>query len=198
MHSFTDSNNSGLTVMKKSLVLLALAACAVLGGPRSAEATVITFDATQVSGTTWMYAYEVDNTSATAIDEFTIFFDRNLFANLFAVPGPAGWDPFVAQPDFGLPADGFYDALAGFGFSLAAGTTLAGFSVQFDFLGLGTPGSQAFDIIGLDPFGTVESGRTQSRAVRVSEPGSLALLALGVLVLAGSLSQRRRRARGHA
>jgi hypothetical protein len=172
---------------KTAASLRALAACAILGVSTSTHAALITYDVAQETGNSWVYSYEVTNDGSEPIEEFTIWFDLDLYSNLSLVSTAGGWDPLVVQRDLALPHDGFFDALADIGAALAPGLSLGGFSVRFDFLGLGTPGSQAFDILSTDPFGVIESGVTRPRVVPVSEPMILVLwmlAALGVAVLA--------------
>jgi hypothetical protein len=165
--------------------LYALTACALLGAVPSAHATFITYDVLQESSNSWVYSYEVTNDGSAPIEEFTIWFDLDLYSNLSLVSTAQGWDPLVIQRDLGLPHDGFFDALADLGAALAPGLSLGGFSVRFDFLGAGRPGSQAFDILSTDPFGVVESGVTRPRViVPVSEPMILVLWMLGALSVA--------------
>jgi hypothetical protein len=83
-----------------------------------------------------------------------------------------------------LPDDGFYDALVlDLLAAIAPGDTLSGFSVEFDFLGSGTPGSQAFQFL-TSSLELLDSGFTQRAVVTsVPEPGSLGLLAAGLAAL---------------
>jgi hypothetical protein len=82
-----------------------------------------------------------------------------LYENLAPTSTPAGWDPVTIDPDPSLPDDGMYDALALVS-GVAPNDTLSGFSVQFDFLRPGTPGSQLFDIVDPNTFSILESGMT--------------------------------------
>jgi len=85
--------------------------------------------------------------------------------------GPA--DQLV-QPEPLLLFDGYYDALT-LGSGIPVGQSVGGFSVAFDWLGVGTPGPQPFDIVDPYTFETLHAGTT------TPEPGTLALLALLLL-----------------
>jgi hypothetical protein len=174
-----------------------LLAVAIIGFPLTvcAQATSVDFTATHLSGSTWRYDYLIaNNTLGTSIDEVTIFFRLGLFENLSSPRQPAAWNSVLAQPDPGLPADGFYDS-ATTGSGIAPGGSLAGFSVTFTYLGSGTPGSQPFDIVNPVTFATLDNGQTQrAGATGVPEPGPLGLVAAALLGGgAGSFCRRRRR-----
>lgn len=154
---------------------------------QGAQATTITYNVQNIAGNTWEYIYTVDNdTLSVDIGEFTIFFDVSLYQNLAMAAAPVGWDPIAIQPDSLLSSDGFYDALA-LGSGIAPGGSLGGFSVRFDFLGTGTPGSQPFEIIDPFSFSLIDSGTTilfvSAPPGPVPEPGTLALFALGLIAL---------------
>lgn len=183
--------------MSKSIVA-ALAAGLLWAG--QALASPIFYEVEHLGGDTWRYHYTLGNQTGTPIESFRIYFDHGLyefelteveifpgFTALEVDPdtyaGPADWDIYVAPTDeiFGLPLDGYFDALALFD-AHAPGALLGGFSIIFSFLGAGTPGSQFFEL--LDAFGTtvLGTGFTEPLAVvGVPEPGTLGLLALGLL-----------------
>jgi hypothetical protein len=164
----------------KSHLLGAVAGLFVLAGS-SVSATMINYDINNLAGNTWEYTYTVSNdTLGVDIKEFTIFFEVGLFENLVASSTPLLWDPLTIQPDPGLPDDGFYDALA-LGPGIAPSDSLGGFSVQFDFLGAGTPGSQFFEVIDPSTFNTLDSGFTQV----IPLPAAIWLFASGLIGVFG-------------
>ena len=139
----------------------------------------ITSLATNVTGSTWVYDYTVNNDSlGLAIEEFTVFFDPVLYQTLSVAGSPVDWDSIVVQPDLQLPDDGFFDLLALAG-GIGVGSSLSGFSVQFEYMGLGTPGTQPFDIVNPANFQTLESGTTQV----VPVPAAVWLLISGIVPL---------------
>lgn len=154
----------------------------------------ILYTAENLGGNSWQYNYTIDNTGTSVLDWFTVFFDVGLFENLLVTASPADWDSLVVQPDPFLPDDGFFDSLV-FGAGVNPGEILGGFSVSFDFLGIGAPGEQFFEFLGpdfvvlADGFTLAAGGPTTS----VPEPGTLALLMAGlILVLVASPGRRRR------
>lgn len=152
----------------------------------TSQATLIEYDVQNIVGNTWEYTYTVTNdTLASDIELIDVFFTLGLYENLVPTVTPAGWDPLVFQPDPGLPDDGIYDVLALFVPGIAPGDTLGGFGVQFDFLGIGTPGDQYFDIVDPFTFDSVDSGMTQASSTSppmpVPEPSISWLIGVGLL-----------------
>lgn len=78
----------------------------------SAHSANISQNYQDVSGNDWLTELTLINDgSPTQISEFTVYFDVTRFSNLSIVSSSATWDPFVIQPDGGIPADGYCDAL---------------------------------------------------------------------------------------
>lgn len=157
-------------------ILAVLALCSV-----AAQATELSYTATNIIGNQWRYDYTLaNNTLSNPIDEFTIYFDLGQYGNLTSPAQPAGWNSVIAQSDVFLPAPGFFDSAANLT-GLLPGGTLGGFSVEFDWLGVGSPGAQSFDIIDSTTFAALESGTTTAATpvVAVPEPGPFALLLAG-------------------
>jgi len=144
-------------------------------------ATTILYDLSNLGGLRWEYTYSVTNDSlSSSIDEFTIYFNPGLYDNLIVGNTPADWDPLITQPDPFLVSDGFYDALA-LVTGIAPGATVSGFSVSFDWLVAGIPGSQFFEVVNPPTFVVLDSGNTTP----VPEPGTLLLLGSGLIGLIG-------------
>ncbi len=156
--------------------------------------TWISYEAQEFGGGQWEYTYEVANTGLlvnsqpAAIKEFTIWFDADLYANLVvttAAPLSNAWDEIPLQPEPVFHDDGGYDALAKLtNPGIAAGQSVMGFSVSFDWLGQGTPGSQRYEIINPLTFETIDSGVTI-----IPEPASAAIMILGTVWMAAKRSR---------
>jgi hypothetical protein len=154
-----------------------------------ADTAQIQYQFSNISGNVWSYTYTVDSTSFTANEAFTVFFTQGLYSNLQdPPPSPGGWSVFSTQPDATLLTDGLYTALA-----LNDRASLTGsFTITFDYLGRGTPGSQGFSIDQFDANGfllnTVTTGVT-TPFTQVPEPATGLLLLVG-LAAASRLRKR--------
>lgn len=159
--------------------------CVVLFGNMALASlfTEIEYSIIDLGGDRWEYTYDVTNISLIPpIEEFTIYFDYGLYDNLVVTTPetPPEWGQIVWQVEPVLNDPGGYDALANAGnLAINPGETLSGFSVSFDWLGTGDPGSQFYEIIDPVSFNTMDSGYT----VPVPEPATICLFAFGSLAL---------------
>jgi hypothetical protein len=142
-----------------------------------AQQSAIIYELTDLGSNSWQYDYTVsNNTLATPIEEFTIYFNEGLYQNLVVIePTPDSWNAIVWQPEAGL-GDGAYDALKT-GLGIAMGETVGGFSVKFDWLGAGQPGIQFYEIVNPSDFTKIDSGFT------IPEPAGISLIGLGIMLL---------------
>ncbi len=165
--------------MKRTIFAGVISAFLLTATALAALDTVIVYETSDLGAGRWQYTFELANNGLTVpIEEFTVWFDYDLYANLTVETPtiPAGWDQLVLQPEPVLLDDGAYDAMAtGAGISL--GQTLGDFAVSFDFSGIAEPGPQPYDIIDPQTFQTIDSGTT------VPEPATLLLLGLGSAIL---------------
>jgi hypothetical protein len=153
----------------------------------------VTYTATDVSGSTWEYNYTItNNTPINPIGEFTIFYTIGLYSDLTLELSPSNWSSIVAQPDPGLPADSFFDAQA-LDAGLASGKTANGFSVEFTYLGKGTPGSQLFNIVDPSTYATLAVGNTTMVGTTAAPEIDPASAMSGITLFLGSLAVMRGR-----
>jgi hypothetical protein len=180
----SESNQPGSNTRIKRFAFLT----AILAFGPATYASTIAYTATDISGNTWQYDYSItNNTLPSNIGEFTTFFTLGQYSNLSVETSPGNWSSIVAQPDPGLPADGFFDAQA-LNAGLAPGQTQGGFAVRFFWLGQGAPGAQTFNIVDPNTFATLEAGTT---TLATPLPASSVLMLSGMVGLA--LLVRRRR-----
>jgi len=123
----------------------------------------------------WEYTYDVTNHSLSAgIEEFTIWFDYGLYDNLTieTVDPPAGsWDEIIWQPDPVIGSNGGYDGLVDVTTSaIGIGQTVSNFSVSFDWLGTGEPGSQYYEIADPNTFEAIDTGYTTLATLTLLAP----------------------------
>ena len=125
------------------------AAFGLMAASVAAHATVVNAVFTNLGGGNYYLAeFAVKNDGAPAsISGFTIYFDETQYSNLSLAASPSTWDSLLIQPDLGLPAAGFLDALVLNPLNaLLLGQTQSGFNVTFDYLGQSLPGALPFDI----------------------------------------------------
>ncbi len=161
--------------MKKSLSVLAV--LVVLTNVYAQFSADIITSASELDGGRWEYSYDIANTGTQAIEELTIWFDYSGYTN-FAITtiNAGGWNQIIIAPDAFTLSGAGYDIL-NLASPLAAGASLSGFSVAFDYNGTEPMPAlvQTFEIINPVTFATQYTSQT------VPEPATLALLAIGGL-----------------
>lgn len=172
--------------MYRKLITALIALFFVCLAPVSAFAVTISYTSTFLGNNEWRNEYNLATQAGDpTVRELTIYFDRNLYSNLSVAASPPGWDSLVAQPDPGIPSDGFFDSLSLNG-GLPPGVLQDGFSVLFTFLGTSKPGNQLFEIVDPESFATLTQGLTHplgTPQVDVPEPDTPALNLVGLAVL---------------
>ncbi len=142
--------------------------------------TEILYDVNNLGSGRYQFTYDVININLPeGIEEFTIWFDYGLYGNLTVetqTPLATDWAEMVWQPEPAFGDDGAYDAQA-LASSIVVGQTISGFAVSFDWLGVGEPGSQFYEIVDPVSFEIIDSGHT------IPEPATLFLCTLGFLVI---------------
>jgi hypothetical protein len=176
-------------VMRRVVFVIPVLVCLFVGSVLADPDTQIRYDIADLGLGRWQYTYEVKNISLPEpISEFTIWFGIGSYDNLAIAtldPPANNWDEIVWQPEPFLGDDGGYDALAK-GLNINVGESVTGFSVSFDWMGVGTPSSQFYEIVvpNTSPMQVIDSGWT------VPEPGTVVLLGFGAVWARRNLKSR--------
>jgi hypothetical protein len=180
------------------------AVAALLAVTANAYATIIEYDVLDLGGSNYRSTYTVINDGSLGpgvpITLFDIEFDPSLYLeSSLTITTPAAlqaqWDELIFPSVPGLPA--VYDVFA-LGGGVAHGASVSGFSIEFQWLGSGLPGSQLFQIYDVDPVTgattLLETGLTRARAIPMPEPQTSWLLMLGAVGILGAAGRRAGRA----
>jgi hypothetical protein len=169
---------------------------AMVGGAVSPASAGVTYTATDLTGQNlWHYTYVVSG-PLPENNAVNLLFDPTLYSELVVTGLSSGVDVLEAQPNPNLQVDGLLiiSARSGIPGGIPGG---AEETVDLDFLwlGVGSPGSQAYEVLD-DQFNLLGTGETRLTGTQgVPEPPTLALL---VGSLMAWLAVRRRQRYGKA
>jgi hypothetical protein len=193
----SSADFEGLPMTRRSMAMVRIAVVAGLFlSARPTQAATITFDAVDLGNVSagedlWRYVYTVEGATFNANDGFAILFDPVVYGALLASTPDTNpdvisttdpeWDILLLPPDPGLPDGGVFDALS------YAGTAVnVTFTVDFVWLGTAAPGAQPFNLYTLaEDLSVIKGEEGVTQANSVPEPGTLALLAIGLAGFAG-------------
>jgi len=172
--------------------LAAASSLCAAGG--SAQAAVVQAQFSALGGNAWAAAFTVAASGPQVIESFTIYMDAAWARNVLVQASPAQWDTLAVQADPALASDAFVDALLmGLG-GITAAAPLAGFEINFDWLGALAPSALRFTVNDAVSFAVLETGFTVplSGPAAVPEPGSWPLVALSLCLVAAGSAYRKR------
>jgi hypothetical protein len=172
----------------------------LLASQLAAGTISIQYSVTPLGGNVYEYVYSVYNNGTLpgngSVQLFDIDFDTSLYSALqISTPSSFNlqWSQEILAGGLGYPAE--FDVCAApasspscppfSGSGIPVYSTLAGFSVTFDWLGSGTPGPQPFEVYDSN-FNKLQSGETAT-----PEPSSLCLIALAFSLTACRIRLRR-------
>jgi hypothetical protein len=185
LNCLSNRTKTELKNRKKSVIAMLVIA---LSFPAISQATIVNYATTSLGGDVWRYDYVIKNdTLSNPIAEFTVYFPESLYENLVVLSSSADWDSIVVQPDPGLPASGFFDALS-ISSGLAPNASDGVFTVKFTYLGTSIPGVQLFDVYD-DSFNLLDNGFTLL-ASPVPEPDTFVMMMLGLALLTSYKTKR--------
>jgi len=186
--------------MKRTLIAACIAAAIVAFNASEAQAIAIQYD-TLVTDTGWRYTYTVSDFVFGANQVLYIDFDSTLYSDLqdTSPSDNAGWSTLIF-PTSDLPTGSFVALSPDPGASPAEP-----FTVEFTWLGTGTPGAQLFYLIQLNAAGDALYQFAADGSVLTGDPGSgptgttqptpepatLGLLTMGAAIACAARRRRR-------
>jgi hypothetical protein len=187
-----------MNLRSPSLGALVLAVGTLLAPVRAAD--LVTIEPVLAGGNTFQYT--VHNLAlGEPLTDFIVYFPEisgpGEFTNLGVtlLGSPSGWTGTAFEPS--APSlNGFVEWTATGG-GLLEGSLLSGFEVSFVYSGLGTPGSQFFEVYDAD-FNLLTSGQTAVASAAEVPEADAALAATALLGIVGATWHRRVGIRGRS
>ena len=180
--------------MLSRLLNLSLWVCLLPIGQAVAGTISVQYTLTPLGGNLYTYNYSIYNDgslgSGVPVQLFDILFNPSLYqeAGLQITTAAALNTQWSQQFLFSVPPlSSAYDVLALSG-GIPVGSTVSGFTVEFMWLGSGTPGAQSFFIYDPNTFALLDNGTTVNS--QTPEPATFLMLAVG-LVYVGYKKRRR-------
>ncbi len=162
----------------KSLLLLIISLLLFTAKP--IQAASIKYDLSHIGGNSYQYNYTAINNSMSGAKMawFSVLFDPSLYSeNSLTIvtqnPPASDWDELILSSGLLVPAA--YDVFALSG-GIPAKSSVSGFTVQFEWLGIGLPGSQRFEVFDPTTNELIGDGMTTANAIAATPiPGALIL-----------------------
>jgi hypothetical protein len=169
----------------------------LLSGRIAFAAVNVRYIVEPVGGNVYRYVYSITNSGGSpTVQLFDILFDTSLYQESslqIVTPAPLNsqWSQQILHsvPPI-VPAAYDVFSIAG---GIPAGATVTGFSVQFTYLGSGTPGAQPFQVYDATTFALLQAGTTLQgiTSIPTASTVSLSVLGLGLAIAAACQARLR-------
>ena len=162
--------------MKRLLVVSLVVLTALVFFSTKAIATIISYEASYISGTTWEYSYTVSDHVFNTGDSFEIVYELGAYENITDISHGSDWNVTTLDP-VNIPGwfsfNGIYNGTA----STDNPSLIDPFVVQFDWLGTGDPSTQPFNVFAAGNWMMpIETGITESSSSSIPEPSTIFLI----------------------
>ena len=162
--------------MKRLLVVSLVVLTALVFFSTKAIATIISYEASYISGTTWEYSYTVSDHVFNTGDNFEIVYELGSYENITDISHGSDWNVTTLDP-VNIPGwfsfNGIYNGTA----SANNSSLIDPFVVQFDWLGTQDPSTQTFNVYLAGSWIPDETGTTKPVGdTSIPEPSTILLI----------------------